>query len=52
MDIAKPEVEHINAVLRSTGGNISRAARRLGMPRSTLRYWIQIHGLGGLIPRD
>jgi DNA-binding NtrC family response regulator len=51
-EIAKPEVEYIDAVLRSTGGNISRAARRLGMPRSTLRYWIQIHGLGGLIPRD
>jgi transcriptional regulator with GAF, ATPase, and Fis domain len=48
----QPEPERIEAALRSTGGNISRAARRLGMPRSTLRYWIRVYDFGDLIPRD
>jgi two-component system response regulator HydG len=42
----------ISRVLRSTGGNVSRAARRLGVSRGTLRYRIVQHGLGSLIPRD
>ena len=40
------------AVLRETGGNVSRAARRLGVARSTLRWQIQRQGLGHLIPGD
>jgi transcriptional regulator of acetoin/glycerol metabolism len=40
------------ATLRDTGGNVARAARRLGVPRSTLRGRIARHGLGGLVPRD
>jgi transcriptional regulator with GAF, ATPase, and Fis domain len=40
------------AVLRETGGNVSRAARRLGIARSTLRWQIERHGLGYLIPDD
>jgi DNA-binding NtrC family response regulator len=40
------------AVLVATGGNVARAARRLGIPRSTLRYRIRRHDLGDLIPSD
>jgi transcriptional regulator of acetoin/glycerol metabolism len=36
----------------TTGGNIARAARRLGLPRTTLRHRISKHGLAHLIPRD
>jgi transcriptional regulator of acetoin/glycerol metabolism len=39
-------------VLRDTGGNVSRAARRLGVPRSTLRWQIERCGLQGLVPQD
>lgn len=39
-------------VLRATGGNVSRAARRLGISRTTLQYRIRKRGLEGLIPRD
>ena len=42
----------IEAELRAAGGNVSRTARRLGVPRSTLRYWIGIYGLEGLVPLD
>ena len=42
----------IAAELQAAGGNVSRTARRLGVPRSTLRYWIGIYGLEGLVPRD
>jgi DNA-binding NtrC family response regulator len=44
--------ELIAAALRTTGGNVSRAARRLGIARSTLRHRIARHGLTHLIPRD
>ncbi len=44
--------ELIAAELQATGGNVLRASRRLGVPRSTLRYWIEIYGLEGLVPRD
>ncbi|UCE86076.1 MAG: sigma-54-dependent Fis family transcriptional regulator [Deltaproteobacteria bacterium] len=40
------------AVLLACGGNVSRAARRLQIPRSTLRYRIGRYGLDSLIPRD
>ncbi len=44
-----PELER---TLRAVGGNVSRAARRLGVPRTTLRRRIVRAGLTGLIPRD
>jgi transcriptional regulator with GAF, ATPase, and Fis domain len=44
--------ERVAAVLRETGGNLSRSARRLGVPRSTLRWQVQRYGLQGLIPED
>jgi DNA-binding NtrC family response regulator len=47
-----PESERIASVLESTGGNVSRAARRLGLPRSTLRHKIKKYSLEGLIPSD
>jgi two-component system response regulator HydG len=37
--------ERIASALRATRGNVSRAARRLGMPRSTLRRHIDRYGL-------
>jgi DNA-binding NtrC family response regulator/tetratricopeptide (TPR) repeat protein len=39
------EREELLAALQETGWNISRAATRLGMPRNTLRYRIEKHGL-------
>jgi DNA-binding NtrC family response regulator len=44
--------DRIVTALVATGGNIARAARRLGLPRTTLRHRIAKHGLGQLIPRD
>jgi transcriptional regulator with GAF, ATPase, and Fis domain len=49
-----PQVEAgmIASALVETGGNIARAARRLSLPRSTLRYRIHYHRLQHLIPAD
>jgi DNA-binding NtrC family response regulator len=44
--------ETVEAVLSAVGGNISRAARRLGVARSTLRYRVRQLGLDALIPKD
>jgi DNA-binding NtrC family response regulator len=46
------DAARIAAAVVATGGNVARAARRLGLPRSTLRHRIVKHGLGHLIPRD
>jgi two-component system NtrC family response regulator len=46
------ERDRVAEILLETGGNISRAARRLGLARSTLRYRLRIHGLTDLIPKD
>jgi DNA-binding NtrC family response regulator len=48
----RPESEIIASVLESTGGNVSRAARRLDLARSTLRHKIKKYDLEGLIPSD
>jgi DNA-binding NtrC family response regulator len=48
----RPESEVIASVLESTGGNVSRAARRLALARSTLRHKIKKYALEGLIPTD
>jgi transcriptional regulator with AAA-type ATPase domain/tetratricopeptide (TPR) repeat protein len=42
-------LEHarIEEALRADGWNISRAAARLGLPRNTLRYRMERHGLAG-----
>ncbi len=50
--VGASEHEHVARVLRATGGNVSRAARRLGVPRTTLRRRIRRAGLQDLIPRD
>jgi DNA-binding NtrC family response regulator len=42
----------IAATLVKVGGNVARAARRLRIPRSTLRYRIRKNGLSDLIPVD
>jgi transcriptional regulator of acetoin/glycerol metabolism len=44
--------QRIATALIATGGNIARAARRLDLPRSTLRYRIRRHSLSSLIPDD
>jgi DNA-binding NtrC family response regulator len=50
---ARPgEREAIAKVLVEAGGNVARAARRLGVARSTLRYRIRQLGLTDQIPRD
>jgi len=46
------EAERIAHVLDATGGNVARAARRLGLARSTLRGQIARHDLGAYISRD
>jgi len=53
-DAEDPEDEAgmIRAALLDTGGNVTRAARRLGTARGTLRYKIRKYGLGELIPSD
>ena len=40
-----PTPERIAAVLRSSGGNVARAARELGIPRSTLRHRLRRLGI-------
>ena len=43
--IEEMEREMVTAALRDCGGNKSRAARQLGVPRSTLYHLIERHGL-------
>ncbi len=38
--------------LRATGGNVSRASRRLEMPRGTIRHRIHKYGLEDLVQKD
>ena len=47
-----PSGAELEETLRETGGNVARAARRLGVPRTTLRRRIAAARLGHLIPRD
>jgi len=51
-DSERRQREQILRALREAGGNVSRAARRLGLSRGALRYRIASHGLGNAIPRD
>jgi DNA-binding NtrC family response regulator len=46
------EAERIARTLDATGGNVARAARRLGLPRSTLRGQIARLDLTARLPRD
>jgi len=46
------ERSSIAAELLATGGNVARVARRLEMPRSTLRYKIRRYDLRSLVPSD
>ena len=47
----RSERERLLAVLHEVGGNISRAATKLGIPRNTLRYRLARLGLGVDDPR-
>jgi DNA-binding NtrC family response regulator len=53
-DVDDPEAEarRISRILVEVGGNVSRATRRLAMPRTTLRRRIELYKLGHLIPKD
>jgi transcriptional regulator with GAF, ATPase, and Fis domain len=46
------EASLISAALIDTGGVVARAARRLGLPRSSLRYKIRRYHLAHLLPTD
>jgi DNA-binding NtrC family response regulator len=48
----RQEAALLARVLTEVGGNVSRATRRLGMPRTTLRRRIEEYGLEHLIPKD
>lgn len=50
--LSAPAAPLLAQTLREVGGNVSRAARRLGVARTTLRRRIDRYGLGELIPRD
>ncbi len=52
VDQWQPYRDQLLDVLRSTGGNVARASRRLGIPRSTLRYWLTRYSLENVISRD
>lgn len=41
--LARAQWEHVQRVLADCGGNVSMAARRLGMYRSTLQRWLRRH---------
>jgi transcriptional regulator with AAA-type ATPase domain/tetratricopeptide (TPR) repeat protein len=48
LEDAMRDVERVRLLdaLEQSGGNITRAATRLGIPRNTLRYRLDRHGLG------
>jgi DNA-binding NtrC family response regulator len=46
------ESERIRAKLQAVGGNVARAARRLGIARGTPRYRILKYGFEETISRD
>lgn len=46
------DAERVRGVLQETGGNLSRTARRLEIPRSTLRHRIAKYKLSHLVPKD
>lgn len=46
------DTAQLEAALIQTAGNVSRAARRMGIPRSTLRYRINRAGLTHLLSKD
>ena len=43
--VAALEREHLRQALEAAGGNVTRAAQRLGLTRNTLRYRLRKHGL-------
>jgi ActR/RegA family two-component response regulator len=41
--LARAQWEHVQPVLNDSNGNISMAARKLGVYRSTLQRWLRRH---------
>ncbi|MBM4335311.1 MAG: sigma-54-dependent Fis family transcriptional regulator [Deltaproteobacteria bacterium] len=48
----RADARRLAEALRATGGNISRASRRLTMPRGTIRHRIHKYGLEHLVQKD
>jgi DNA-binding NtrC family response regulator/tetratricopeptide (TPR) repeat protein len=48
--VAAVERKHLTDALATAQGNVTRAARRLGMTRNTLRYRMRKHGVSGEAP--
>jgi len=48
--VATIERDHLTQALAATGGNVTRAAQRLGLTRNTLRYRLRKHGLSAAAP--
>ena len=45
MSLDSLEREHLQRALAQSGGNVTQAARLLGISRDTLRYRMERHGL-------
>ena len=49
-DLVERERSVVAEALKANGGNISRTAKALGLPRQTLQYRIRVLGLQDLVP--
>src|SRR5262245_48008868 len=49
---ATVERDHLLEALASEGGNVTRAAKRLGLTRNTFRYRLRKHGVAGVEARE
>src|SRR5262245_52424348 len=50
--VATIERDHLLEALASEGGNVSRAAKRLGLTRNTFRYRLRKHGVAAVEARE
>jgi len=50
--VATVERDHLLEALASEGGNVTRAAKRLGLTRNTFRYRLRKHGVAAVEPRE
>src|SRR5262244_1319164 len=50
--VATVERDHLLEALASEGGNVTRAAKRLGLTRNTFRYRLRKHGVAAVEARE